>query len=136
MGMYTRFWGTIKVKPEYIIMIERLCDWETTPRCWRDLVSDYPEVAEYSKVDRSSFIPRGCYADHDVKYQIVDDIFTFDCMLKNYVKTIEAFMEMIVPVIAVEAELYRQYEECISPDVFVFKDGIMTETQEEKFEEY
>lgn len=115
MGMYTRFSGQVLVKPEYRAMIADLCDWEKTPGCWWDLANMNPQhrwLVKYAGVSRSNFIPRGAYASADPVYHITDDgVWTIDCELKNYEDTIASFMNLIIPNIAIKAEMFSHYEE-------------------------
>lgn len=135
MGYYTYFSGKISVKPEYVDMICRLCDWQGTPNGWEDLIEDYPFVEEYSKVSRANFIPRGCYAAEEPEYLIDDNnIFEFKCALKDYNGTIKAFMDIIVPVISDKAFLFIRGEDFSTPDVYMFDDTGMVQTEEGVYE--
>ena len=98
MGMYTglRFKGV--VKEEFRAKFEDIA----LEGSWED--SDDEKFIEFSKDFRSSFIPCGMLAympwDEDDKeftrtYDAKTGRWTFQCSLKNYNDTIEAFLDMV-----------------------------------------
>lgn len=116
MGAYTRFYGQILVKPEFRAMIADLCDVEKTPLAWISLFHNVRPCAswltEFAHFPRSNFIPRGSHEREPVYYISDDGIWTFDCELKNYEGgAIDQFMRLVVPNIAIKAELFSHYEE-------------------------
>lgn len=120
MGAYTRFYGQVLVKPEFRAMIADLCDWQKTNDGWHDLARMYPDciwIAEFTHDWRCNFIPCGSHGDGDWQGPRIDDqgIFYIDCELKNYEDTIGAFMRLIVPNIAIKAELFSHFEEDADP---------------------
>ena len=108
MGMYTRFTGQVLVKPEYHQMIADLCDWEKTPNCWLSLArGGHDWLLEFAFYNRSHFIPRGWNSLEEPEPSTINDdgVWSFECEFKNYEGTIDAFMRMVIPVIAIKAEL-------------------------------
>lgn len=89
MGMYTDIEFKVKLKAEFIPVIQAMNDrligdmnpWAKTP--W----------TEYANWDRSNFIPFGGCMNH--RNELVDGVWTVHCSLKNYEGTIAAFNRIV-----------------------------------------
>ena len=127
MGMYTGLRCKLKIKKEYRDEIHHII---SNNKDWSEC--SIPILKAYSLISRSSFIPYGSlsYMDwdpKDEKFCRIDKdtgIFAFQCSLKNYEGTIEAFIYNVVPEICEEIYLLEEhYEEDFNSKVFFFDDN-------------
>ena len=125
--MYTDVVFKVKLKPEYIPIIQAMNDrligdmnpWAKTP--W----------TEYANWNRSNFIPfGGC---HDHRNELVDGVWDVHCSLKNYEGTIDAFNRIVGSVAFEEIYEYTATIESSSDwdeshRTYAFVDGEIVET--------
>ncbi|ALS22195.1 hypothetical protein [Paenibacillus naphthalenovorans] len=137
MGMYTSFRCKLKLKREFVPVIE---DMMSKGLGWNELNTDNAEIKEFSLYNRADFIPYGglAYApdmwDQENsttwKRQIENGIWTFQCSCKNS-ETFREFMRKVVPVIAEESvHLELFYEEDIYSTMYRLIDGKVEEIEE------
>ncbi|EOH32493.1 hypothetical protein SQS_03239 [Enterococcus faecalis EnGen0225] len=104
MGMYTSLRGAVKVKQEYIKLVQSIVD-----NGWTNDTAQYPFVNEYLRTERSDFIPCGNELQYpfqkeqeffNKKYE--NGIFYFSADLKNYTdevtntQPIDSFIKNII----------------------------------------
>lgn len=122
MGMYTGLRCKVKVKPEWREAINQLIDPKNDDD-WRGIQIADPFIMKvvdiWSQVGRSGFIPFGGIAyvdwdenDEEWKRSFKDDIWVFQCTLKNYEDEIGTFLKSILPNIICESYIIEtRYEE-------------------------
>jgi hypothetical protein len=129
MGMYTGLRCHVKVKEEFIPIIQNVMD-RLEDETWAN--TGYGFLDEWSKVDRSSFIPFGALAympwnENDPFWSrslTLDGEWKFQCSLKNYKREIEIFLTEVLPKIIDESyRIEYLYEEWDAPDIYKFIDG-------------
>lgn len=152
MGMYTglRFKGV--VKHEFSQMIKKM-NGESLD--WMDLYELYPQYSflkEFGEYSRSSSIPYGALAYMPDSWEVNPDdwrctlatdgfdrgynellkLWSFQCSLKNYDRTIQKFFKIIVPQI-IETSLHIEYfyEESVRSTFYELKDGEVVESDRE-----
>ena len=118
MGMYTGLRVDIKLKEEFVPIIEDLMELHN----WTKVAEKYPKcgpIVNFSQDHRSDFIPFGAilyvpwYRD-DPRWddRLDEKRWVFQCSLKNYHRTIEKFLSNVLPEIAEQVnEVWTQYEE-------------------------
>lgn len=131
MGMYTAFRLQCRIRKEYEPALSLLLGGQTkvtTKRTdWKTVATKYPEFEPYSKISRCDFIPFGAggflggYWGDESYCKLVltpgnrmwlDTV----CTLKDYDNTIEAFCQMVLPLISDEVTtLESWYEEDKKP---------------------
>lgn len=132
MGHYTAFHVDCTVKPEYVEVARGRLE-----NGWGSLAlifPGHPFLREFSRVERCDFIPNGAlghmpdewlgevpgpdtYWDFGSKDRLDHKSFfdgrrwAFACTLKNYENTIEAFLGIVLPMIAESVSVCRTQDE-------------------------
>jgi hypothetical protein len=129
MGMYTDLSVKVKLKPEFVPIIQKVIarDYENV---WTNLGYDFMD--DYANFSRSGCIPYGFIYEPELKHQLTDGVWQFCCSLKNYDDTIEYFLDNVLSKIIDESYLisYR-YEEWVSERLYTFVDGKFIVEQDE-----
>jgi hypothetical protein len=141
MGMYTGLRCKCIVKEEFRPMIKSLMKDEVAGLLSWKIVADaygYDFVKQYADYSRSSFIPFGSLAympdSWEADNKVTDGFerqfdektgyWAFQCSLKNYDDTIEAFFEMVLNNIAEKIiHLETYYEEDVYSERWDFVNG-------------
>lgn len=152
MGMYTcfRFKGIIKNQyREEIGKIEEYWEesWQTENHksFWEKVAEKIDFLKDFSKLERSSFIPFGAVSaynedkymsDNFKKYNLETGEWEFLCDLKNYGDEIETFIELI-PQLCDDVSICEEwYEEWKQPRAYKMIDNKMIIFQKEIWEDY
>lgn len=130
MGMYTGLRCHVKLKEEFIPLIDKLIKEDKGDEYpWRDLGYNFTD--EFDKIGRSFCIPFGSLAympweDDDPEWQhsLKNDEWIFQCSLKNYESEIEYFLENVL-VNIIDSVIYIEtlYEENDVGDIYDLVDG-------------
>lgn len=137
MGMYTGLRCKVKLKSEFVLVIQRLLETGN----WSDLGYDF--LDQFSSFSRADFIPFG-----DLSYmpdeweseealkewdnRIENGCWIFQCSLKNYDDTIEEFFNTVLPHIVTEVNhLEYFYEEMESSVFYELLNGEIVESERE-----
>lgn len=139
MGMYTGLKVHVKIKEEYIPMIEKIMGANGAEInydvLWDNLGYDFTDT--WAKVWRSSSIPYGStstiWNEDDPEWQrfFENGIWKFQTALKNYENEIDLFLEHVLPEITEECYYVESlYEEDRTGDIYDLVDGKFVVIQE------
>jgi hypothetical protein len=158
MGMYTGLRCKFIVKKEFRPLIKRLMD----NGDWTEIASGYDFIEKFAEYPRADFIPFGALAYMPDEWQYIPvnengkydwdnakatdgfehqfdektGYWAFQCSLKNYESTIEAFFTLIVDNIVEKIiHLEKYYEEWTYSERWDFVDG-KVRCVDEKFIKY
>lgn len=116
MGMYTGLRGQVVLNDEGLALYRADFDWG---------VSSLEAIRIFGQDGRSSFIPWGVHAympdswgESFSRVEMCSTVWHFSCSLKNYGRTIEAFIECVLPLIADSWRLEKLHEENDQPEIF------------------
>lgn len=117
MGDYTELRVRATIKPEYRYIFDEKINHNRT---WDDIAYFYPGTKwldRWVNIPRYQFIPSGgsAYFQDDPEWELTFNPQTgflqFQCNLKNYVRTIETFIEEVLSVAAQEVhECWTHFE--------------------------
>lgn len=141
MGMYTGLRVKAKIKEEFLQQLEAVLstgEGENWKEPWSvvDFVK-FPFVEKFSKMGRSSMIPRGavCYMPEDWENvnTFEGGVWSFCCSLKNYNDEIEVFLNEVLVNISEWAHIERLYEEETVSALFNIHDGVLHTVRESEW---
>lgn len=117
MGSYTGLRCKVKLKEEFVPVVEKLIqtrEWSNLSYAFLDEFSTYSRADSIPFAQDRNSMPYLWVSDeelNDWKNRTEEDIWIFQCSLKNYDKTLECFLKNVLSVIAEEAYHIEIYDE-------------------------